>query len=120
MSTWPLPNIKPTGTFNIAPVDQTIRTDMDTGTARVRRRTSKRYDLFTTSWLMEMTDINTFRDWFDSSAGGAGGAAWFTISLPIGAAPTYYTNKICRFKGPYTISHVAGTFWKIDGTLEVT
>ena len=120
MATWPLPNVKPQGTFNLAPMDQTIRTDMDSGMPRVRRRTSKRLDNFTTSWLMTMDEINTFRDWFDSSTGADGDAGWFVINLPIGtAANSYYKQCICRFKGPGTISHVAGIYWKLDGTLEV-
>lgn len=115
MATWPLPTVKPSSTFSYAPVDQTIRTEMDVGTARVRRRTSARNDLFTTMWIMSNSQVATFRSWFDSDIDG--GASWFTISLPIGN--TVATSVSARFKGPYTLDHVGGTFWKINGVLEI-
>lgn len=115
MATWPLPTVKPTGAFNYAPVDQTVRTEMDVGTARVRRRTKARNDIFTTSWLMTDSQVSTFRNWFDDDIDG--GVQWFTTSLPIGS--TTYTSVSARFKGPFTFDHVGGTYWKINGTLEI-
>ena len=115
MATWPLPTVKPTGTFNYAPIDQTIRTDMEVGATRVRRRTKARNDELTTSWLMTDDQVSTFRDWFDNDIDG--GASWFTTSLPIGS--TTYTSVSARFKGPFTFDHVGGTYWKINGTLEI-
>jgi hypothetical protein len=118
MATWPLPTVKPSSGFNLAPIDQTIRTDMEVGFARVRRRTTARNDLMQTSWLMEQTQVAIFRDWFENSSTGInGGATWFTISIPRGS--TIETQVTARFKGPYTIDHVGGTFWKINGTLEI-
>ena len=120
MSSWPsnLPN--PTTTFNIAPVDQTIRTEMDVGAARVRRRTAYRTDLYTTCWYMSNDQVAIFRYWFDTTTANGGingGASWFSINLPI--ASTQYTAVQARFKGPYTITHLVGTYWKIDGVLEL-
>ena len=115
MATWPLPTVKPTGVFDIAPVDQTIRTEMEVGTARVRRRTSARNDMFTTAWLMSNTQVATFRNWFDTSING--GASWFDIALPL--ASTVESTVQARFRGPYAITHAGGTYWKIAGVLEI-
>lgn len=118
MATWPLPTVSPSGGINITPVDQTIRTDMDVGTARVRRRTTVRNDILQTSWLMTDAQVSTFRDWFEDGINGiAGGAIWFTISLPLGS--TVATTVNARFKGPYTIDHIGGVYWKINGSLEI-
>ena len=88
---------------------------MDVGTARVRRRTSTRNDLFTTAWLMSNAQVTTFRNWFDNTING--GASWFDVSLPL--ASTVDTAVQARFKGPYAITHAGGTYWKISGTLEI-
>lgn len=115
MATWPLPNIKPSGIFTLTPIDQTVRTEMDVGTPRVRRRTTARNDTFTTSWVMQDAEVEAFRSWHDTSI--AGGASWFTIDLPLGS--TIPVSATARFKTPFTIDHIGGTFWKISGTLEI-
>lgn len=115
MATWPLPSVRPTGAISFAPVDQTVRTEMEVGTARVRRRTKSRNDILTTTWLMTDSQVTTFRTWFDVDING--GALWFTISLPIGS--TVAKSVSARFKGTYTFDHVGGTYWKINGTLEI-
>jgi hypothetical protein len=115
MATWPTTLPSPTSGFSIAPVDQTIRTDMEVGSARVRRRTSARNDMMTTTWLMTNDQVAIFRTWFTTTING--GVTWFTVSLPVGS--TVYSSVNARFKGPYTIDHVGGIYWKINGTLEI-
>jgi hypothetical protein len=67
---------------------------------------------------MTNEQVTLFRNWFeDSSNGISGGAGWFIINLPLGS--TIETTVSARFKGPYTLEHIGGIYWKINGTLEI-
>jgi hypothetical protein len=51
--------------YTLSPVDQTVRTDMEVGAARVRRRTRARNDLIDVSWLFSPVQMAAFRQWFE-------------------------------------------------------
>ena len=51
--------------YTLSPVDQTVRTDMEVGAARVRRRTRARNDLIDVSFLLTAAQMDEFREWFD-------------------------------------------------------
>ena len=116
MATWPttLPTPIASG-YAINPVDQTIRTQMEMGAARVRRRTSARNDSLNVAWVLSDAQLGIFRAWFDGNA--AGGASWFTIPLAIGTVGLVSVSA--RFSGGYTVAHIGGLNWKIAATLEV-
>jgi hypothetical protein len=120
MSSWPttLPNINLAG-YSLSPVDQTIRTEMESSTSRARRRTSARNDRLSVSWVMTDAEFATFRTWFDadSSTGAAGGAAWFTIKAGIGEGGL--TTLEARFIGPFTATGLGALLWDVSGNLEV-
>lgn len=118
MAAWPgtLPLPQSDG-YQIAPVDQTARTDMEFGAPRSRRRTAARNDKVTLNWQMEDAQVAIFRTWFDNPAEAAGGSAWFTHSLPIGNGG--YTTQESRFVGPYKISHIGGTLYSVSAEVEV-
>jgi hypothetical protein len=98
----------------LSPVDQTIRTDMEAGPARVRRRTHARNDFLNVSILFTAAEMAAFRTWFESDADG--GAAWFDIELDVGdGAPSL---QEARFKGAWKANR-QDLHWQITAELEV-
>lgn len=94
MSTWPtdLPLPLLTG-YSATQQPQTVRTEMDAGTPRVRRRSAVRFDEITVEFVFDATQVALFRDWFDASgsathAGTAQAGAASTITLASGATAT--------------------------------
>lgn len=68
MSSWPsiLPRPLAAG-YGISPADQALRTDMEAGAARVRRRSRARLDMIDVSWKFTDAQMAVFREWFDNS-----------------------------------------------------
>lgn len=119
MATWPSTLPRPSGSYEVAPVDQTIRTDMETGAARVRRRTAARNDRVTLQWTFTDAQMGVYRAWFESGAGAAGGAAWFDIPLAVGGNGVSVATA--RFvNGPGKFSQVGGKLlWTVAAELEI-
>ena len=119
MATWPstLPAPMAQG-YSVEPVDPVVRTDMEVGAVRARRRTAARQDKVTAAWAFSDAELETFRDWFDDDAtGAAGGSAWFYIDLRIGKGGS--TTEEARFASAPKIAHVSGDRWQVSATLEV-
>lgn len=111
---WPatLPRPRLAG-YQIAPGDQTVRTDMEVGAARVRRRSTARDDRITLEWLFTDAQLAEFRAWFDTEA--AGGAAWFTgLAVFLGDASATET----RFAQSWTAEAVGGGRWRVAAQIE--
>lgn len=103
--------------YNLNPVEQTVRTDMETGAARVRRRTVARNDLLDVGFVFSDDQFLAFRTWFDDAATGiAGGASWFDIALAVGKGGS--TVEQARFKGAWKAAR-DGLFWKVAAQLEI-
>ena len=104
--------------YALSPIDQTIRTDMEVGAAKSRRRTVTRQDKVTVSWSFTDAQMTTFRDWFDNASTGAnGGAGWFTISLMVGS--TGFVTKTARFVGAFQSRLIPVNRWQVSGSLEI-
>lgn len=104
--------------YGISPLDQTVRTDMEVGAARVRRRTSARLDRVTLSWIFTDAQLATFRAWFENdSTGAAGGASWFNVNLAIGT--TGLVAVQARFVGVYKADHLGALIWSVSAEVEV-
>lgn len=119
MASWPaaLPSPKNAG-YAISPTNQTVRTDMEVGLARQRRRTADRADHVSVRWLFTDAELDTFRTWFESDTDAQGGASWFTVTLYLGN--TGSTSVDARFIGPPTITASSCTdHWDVAATLEV-
>jgi hypothetical protein len=119
MATWPttLPAPLVAG-YQISPGDQTIRTAMEAGAARVRRRTRARNDQVNASWLLTEDQLAILREWFDDDVDGiAGGSAWFAVNLPVGSG-TRRAAVEARFIGPISQAVPAGLLWRVSATLE--
>ena len=101
--------------YGIQPNDQTVRTDVEKGSPRVRRITAARLDEFPLAVNLSDTQMATFRAWWGDDA--AGGAAWFTISLWTGDGGAQDVDA--RFKGPWKADKIAKHRWLVSGTVEV-
>lgn len=118
MAAWPstLPPPLASG-YGINPVDPTIRTDMEVGAARVRRRTAARNDKVSVSWVMTDAQFAIFRVWYDDAAEAAGGAAWFSASLAVGTGGIVPLEA--RFSGAWKSAHLGALRWSVTAELEV-
>jgi hypothetical protein len=90
--------------FGLGIGDTTIRTDMDVGPAKVRRRFTKSIDSYTASIYLTSAQYATFYNFFDTTLNG--GVLSFDFAHPITGVTTEF-----RFKGtPKIISLGGGQF----------
>lgn len=109
-----LPNVSMTG-YSFQPTDAAIRTEMETGLARVRRRTLSRPTDVNVMWKFTRDELGIFEKFFEEDI--YAGTAWFYISLVNGMGETTY---LARFKEPFTASATHREFhWEVSGKLEV-
>lgn len=99
--------------YKVSPIDQTVRTDMEFGAARMRRRTSARLDTVSVEWLFSPDDMAGFRAWFDYDI--AGGAAWFDLKLNVGEG---IETRSARFDKPWEAAR-EGQYWRVTASVEV-
>lgn len=114
-ATLPAPNVSG---YRLQPVEPTVRTDMEVGAPRVRRRTRARNDQISLEWLFTSAEMATFRTWFDDDAtGAAGGAGWFNVSLDAGdgAMQTYEA----RFTRVWDAAARENGRYLVTGTVEI-
>jgi len=118
MATWPttLPGPLQSG-YGLAPVDQSLRTEMEAGAARARRRTYSRNDRVSVAWTFTDAQMAAFRTWFEDDAEAAGGSAWFYITLMVG--DTGATSQEARFTGPFQSAYNGRGLWSVSAQLEV-
>jgi hypothetical protein len=118
MAIWPTTLPSPESDYSLDPVDQTLRTDMESGAPRTRRRTTARNDKVKVVWRMTDAQLAIFRAWFEDDATGiAGGAAWFTIDLPIGTGGV--VGVTAHFVGPFKAVHLVALKWMVSAELEL-
>lgn len=117
MSTWPsaLPRPSIDG-YQLAPVNQVVRTDMEVGAARTRRRTFARNDMISVVWLFTDAQMALFRAWFDDPNNAAGGNSWFTVDLAYGDRGL--RSREARFNGEWTATPTGGLNWEVTAKLE--
>jgi hypothetical protein len=103
MQTWPsqLQQLLSEGNFGISIGDTVLRTDMETGPAKVRRRFTKGVDKYTASINLTVSQYTLFINFFNTTL--AGGSLPFYFKHPItGVTETF------RFKSPPSISSIGG------------
>ena len=73
---WPdtLPGIIEPG-FELRPAEQSVRTDMEVGTKRLRRISAARADSVTVAWKMTDREMAAFRAWHGDEAWSLAGAS---------------------------------------------
>jgi hypothetical protein len=122
MAAWPgtLPSALVAG-WGLRPAAHTVRSEMESGAARVRRVSTSRADTVAAAWIMSRTQFSAFRAWYESAAGGNWGAAWFTVPLQAGqdagGAPT--TTETARFVGQWDAQAIDAFYIRVTAELEV-
>lgn len=116
MATWPstLPAPLVDG-YGVEPVAQTVASEMEAGSTRVRRRSAVQIDRVPVTWSLSDAQMATFRTWFYGDA--AGGAAYFDVSLWVGK--TGATAATARFLGAPKWAMTGNHRWTVSGQLEV-
>ena len=113
--TWPdrlpLPTI---AGYGMTPADTILRTEMESGNTRTRRRFTRTIARVTAAWVMRDDQYMIFEAWFEHRA--LGGAAWFSARL-YGGMGTHAQEA--RFVQPYQATPLIGDRWQITATLEV-
>ena len=117
MASWPttLPSPKLSG-YKLTPLDQVIRTDMEGGNTRTRRRTTARVDKFAVAFDFNETQMAAFRAWYELDTGADGGNAWFTIAIPTGYGGVSSVSAKMTLAGADFIGRGA---WIVSGQFEV-
>lgn len=114
MPTWPatLPQRPLVAGYGESRQSQVLRSSMDAGPPKVRRRFSAAAQNFNVQWRMDSTQLDTFTTFFDTDI--QGGSLRFDIPHPRSG-----TTVSARFQDVYSISALGGTNWNVSATLEV-
>lgn len=113
METWPsvLPN--PSTNFSSSVDCAVVRTNMDSGYKRQRKRFTQQMRTIKAKWEMSDTELAIFEAWWKYKI--SAGADWFLCNLPLGSGMAQYT---VRFTDNYDHSHKGVLFWNVSATLE--
>ena len=118
MTTVSFPSTLPTATisgYSLTHYDPVVRTEMDSGTIRARRRFENVPGRASIRWVMDRCEFAFFESWFYNTI--KSGADWFKYPLPVGSSNE---ETEVRFMGIYQ-SRPLGTpdIWEVSAQLEV-
>ena len=115
MASWPttLPLAEVDG-YGIQPQAAFIRTDMDQGPTRQRRRFTTAPTHYSVKWLLTEAQLATFESWYEGPADA--GAGWFSITLRNGQG---LQSVDARFTQPWQATMLGGHHYEVTATLEV-
>lgn len=113
MDTWPiaLQQRLNADDFEVKYGDTTIRTDMDIGPAKVRRRFTDAVDIYTCSIFLGISDWSILKDFYKTSL--AGGSLPFLFTDPFSGA-----QETFRFAVPPDGRPIGGRIFRITMTWE--
>lgn len=111
--TWPagLPQDFLQDGYSDSPPDVLIRTEMDAGPAKVRRRMTSNVRPITASITVTSAQLDTFESFFNTTL--SGGVSRFNYTHPVHGAVEM------RFSGVPSYAKIGGDRWRIDMALEV-
>ena len=110
-STLPLPTIDG---YGIRPGEAILRTEMEAGPARQRRRYTQVPSRITVRWVLRREQFALFEAWYRWTA--KEGGEWFEIDLlgGLGLLP-----QDARFTRQFDARIVAGILWEVRSELEI-
>lgn len=109
--TLPLPTVEG---YGIWPGDAILRTEMDAGPARQRRRFTQVPSRVSVRWIMRRDQFALFEAWYRWQA--KEGGAWFAIKLLGGLG---LLTQEARFTRQFQAQLLGGTLWEIRSELEI-
>lgn len=110
-STLPLPTVQG---YGIRPGEAILRTEMEAGPARQRRRFTQVPSRLSVRWRMKPEQFALFEAWYRWHA--QEGGAWFAIDLLSGIG---LTSHEARFTRQFDARPLGGTLWEITSELEI-
>ena len=118
MPTWPstLPAPRVSG-YSLESGDATVRTDMESGPARVRRRYTAAPDTLQLRWLFSDTQMDTFRDTWDGD--WAHGSAWINLPVRDGRTGGVVNHEARPNPAKFTAELVSANVWTVSMTVEI-
>lgn len=90
-----------------------VRTDFETGPARVRRRYTAPWTRIAVGWMMDAAMLQAFQDFYITTTNE--GVDWFTMTLDLGYGMTAYT---VRFASVPAINALDVGIWRVGAELE--
>lgn len=117
---WPssLPQFVLRDGYNRSPRSNVIRTEMDTGPAKVRRRSTFKTFTLNVTMAMDVTELNTFESFFDSNLGY--GALSFNFPNPEDPDNTIEVRFNSENETMYSITPESSTtYFIVEMTLEI-
>lgn len=107
--------------YSLSLKSQVIESDMEVGPSLARRTSNVRSYIIAIQMLVTQTQLETFQNWFDSSAGCAGGASRFTgMNIDVGGGLLAGSTVECRIVGGvYEVSQFSKSDkWLLKFTVE--
>ena len=100
--------------YSIKPSEAIVRTEMEAGPARQRRRYTQTPSKVSVRWVMNKEQFALFEAWYKYHA--KEGAEWFTITLLGGLG---LIDQEARFTQQFTAKLLNGFLWEISSELEI-
>lgn len=118
MATWPtsLPSPSLEG-YGLTAGNPVIRTDMESGPARVRRRFTAAPDTVTLRFTFTDAQMAAFRTFWNTDA--QQGAAWFYLTLRDGRSAGDVTREVRPTSGAFNASLLSTGIWAVSFSVEV-
>ena len=110
-STLPLPTIEG---YGVHPGEAILRTEMEAGPARQRRRYTQVPSRITVRWVLRRDQFALFEAWYRWQA--KEGGEWFSIDLLGGLG---LATHEARFTRQFTARLLPGNRWEVNSELEI-
>lgn len=117
MATWPASLPTPLrSNYALRATDPTARTDMESGSARVRRRFTAAPDHISLSYRFTAAQMAIFRAFWESDF--AHGAAWVSLPLIDGRTADIVYLECRPTTGKFNATPVSAAFWTVEFEVE--
>lgn len=101
--------------YSLTPVNNVLRTEMESGPARTRRRYISVPTDVSVVWTLTRAELEAFQTFYREAI--YDGAGWFLMPVVMGDGEALRKS---RFKQPYEAATVANEHvWRVTATLEV-
>ena len=118
MATWPtsLGNPQFSG-YDLETTDPTVRTDMEGGAARVRRRYTSAPDTVSLKFIFDQAQMEIFRAFWDDEL--LQGAAWAYMPVKTGRVSGMETKECRPSTGKFKAVPAGARHWYVEFQVEV-
>ena len=99
--------------------DPILRTGMDAGAPRARRRYTDTADYLDCSWAFDQAEMNIFKWFYEETLND--GLEWFDMDVDVGGQENVIGKQTyeCRFRRVYQARARLCNQWTVSGSLEL-